>query len=538
MKNVLLISPVFTPGAAGVGTLNFSATGITDIRKVVYVENITRGNVIIYAAGPGYGVTLSGVSGFVLTLSIDTSGYNAGDLLQVIVDRAIPEVTLDIPDGNDEGLPMRQIPSDSWRAGFSEVGSGLISSKFSALSTGSGMAISQANGNLLITTGTTASSETLLMSARTFKNALIARCKFQLSQRIVNQLFGFWVADLVGTGLAYTVDGSGLNITVTIPLSVGITTANIGQSMQLSAISGTGTPGRYAITAVSGTAVTFSPIWSATWSRSTTTATLTLVAGGGSEIIAGQAGAVTNSTGNADTSLTNGAYTVVATTGTTFTLTTTNAGAASGTATYQNTAMTFAPSSSGTLTAWGWNAMRALYRDTTATTALFDSQRYGWGAMDTGATTQSTATGTVLQIQTDGTLVTLDDALTASTTSQQVTSRATRIENIPDDTLPLYFFIQARNMTSVPASTTTLTIGFAHCEVNGNVKVFLAGATQNGAARSMSVQVASGTITTVSTVTAVTALTTLNQIATIPADSLVYDIQHNLSAITLGASIQ
>ena len=433
------------------------------------------------------------VTGTTQRVTLATDGPAATNIAAIAANT--PAVLTAIPLDNAPAQPVRQVPADMWRCSFAGTGSGIITTDMTLLATGSGQTVNQASGNLVITTGTTANTETLVRSNRTFTSAMIARTKVQLSQRIVNQSFGIWLADLVGSGLAYTTNGDGSQITVTIPGNP-FTSANIGQSMNLGAISGTGAPGRYAITAVSGNNVTFSAIFSATWSRSSTTATVTLTGGGGQEIIIGQTGIVTNTSDAA--AIVNGAVTVVASTGTTFTFTCLNAGASSGTLTYQNTAQIFASSASGTLTLWGWNAIRAIARDTSATNILFDTQRNGWGFLDTSATVNTTATGPVIQFQNDNSTVDLSDSAVASNTSYQFTSRSTRIENIPDDNVPLYLFISSRNLTTAPASTTTLTIGFTGVEVVGNVKVHLAGATQNGAARALPVQLQGG-ITAVTT---------------------------------------
>ena len=414
--------------------------------------------------------------------------------------------TTTIPGEEVAAEAVRQVPSDIWRCGFAGTGAGVVSAEMSALNVGAGMSVSQAASNLLITTGTTANSETLLISNRAFTSGMISRAKITLSQRIVNQAFGVWMADLVGSGLAYTTDGTGLNITINIP-GTALTAANIGQTMNIGAISGTGVAGRYAITAVSGNAITFSPIFSATWTRSTTTATATLVGGGGHEIIIGQAGAVTNSSDTA--AIVNGAVTAAAATGTTFTFTCLNAGAASGTLTYQNTAMAWATNASGTCTLWGWSSMRYIFRDTTATNALFDSVRYGWGATDTVATVNTTASGLIAQIQTDGTYIDFSDSSAVSATSYQYATRATRLENIPETSVNLYLFITAKNLTSAPATATTLTMGMVSVEIVGNTKVELTGATGSGAARSIPVQIQGGSAT-ISGATAHSSPTTLN----------------------------
>ena len=146
------------------------------------------------------------------------------------------------------------------RAGFAEVGSGIVgkaAEEFTLLQTGSGMTVNQSAGNLVITTGTTANSETVIRSIDTFSGSLLARLKVILSQRIVNQTFRFELADLIGSALSYTIN-SATSVTVTFPTTNPFTSANVGQSVRLSRITGAaGIPGRYAIASVSGLTVTF-----------------------------------------------------------------------------------------------------------------------------------------------------------------------------------------------------------------------------------------------------------------------------------------
>lgn len=147
------------------------------------------------------------------------------------------------------------------RVGFAEVGSGLqglAASELTVQKTGAGQAVSQSGGNLVITTGTTANSETVIRSVDTFSGSLLARFKVVLSQRIVNQTFRIELADQIGQGLAYVIN-SATSVTVTFPVGINPFTAiNVGQSLRLSRISGAaGIPGRYAIASTSGDTVTF-----------------------------------------------------------------------------------------------------------------------------------------------------------------------------------------------------------------------------------------------------------------------------------------
>lgn len=156
------------------------------------------------------------------------------------------------------GLPVSQTSPVFWRVGFAEVGSGLqglAAAELDLIKTGAGMAVSQAGGNLVITTGTTTNSETVIRSKLTFRGALLARYKCILSQRIANQTFRFELADLVGEALPYTIN-SATSVTVTMT-GLGFSAADVGKSLRLSRLSSVGIPGRYAIASVTGDAVTF-----------------------------------------------------------------------------------------------------------------------------------------------------------------------------------------------------------------------------------------------------------------------------------------
>jgi hypothetical protein len=158
------------------------------------------------------------------------------------------------------GLPVSNVSPVFWRVGFAEVGAGLQGLAASELvleQTGPGMAVNQSGGNLVITTGTTANSETIIRSVLKFKGSLLARYKAILSQRIANQTFRFELADLIGQSLSFTIN-SATSVTVTFPTTNPFTAANVGQFLRLSEIAGAaGIPGRFAIASVSGLTVTF-----------------------------------------------------------------------------------------------------------------------------------------------------------------------------------------------------------------------------------------------------------------------------------------
>ncbi len=157
-------------------------------------------------------------------------------------------------------VPVTNSAPAFMRAGFAEVGSGIVgkaAEEFTLLQTGSGMTVNQSAGNLVITTGTTTNSETVIRSIDTFSGSLLARLKVILSQRIANQTFRYELADLIGEALSYTIN-SATSVTVTFPTTNPFTAANVGQGVRLSRITGAaGIPGRYAIASVSGLTVNF-----------------------------------------------------------------------------------------------------------------------------------------------------------------------------------------------------------------------------------------------------------------------------------------
>lgn len=123
---------------------------------------------------------------------------------------------------------------------------------------GSGMAVSQSGGNLIVTTGTTARSETIIRGKDGFIGGLRARARVTLSQRIVNQQFFVELVDVIGDGLRYTIT-SATTMDVELPANHPFDITSVGQSVHVGAFSGTGTfiSGRYVIAAVVGNVVTF-----------------------------------------------------------------------------------------------------------------------------------------------------------------------------------------------------------------------------------------------------------------------------------------
>lgn len=133
-------------------------------------------------------------------------------------------------------------------------------------------------------------------------------------------------------------------------------------------------------------------------------------------------------------------------------------------------------SGSCTVDLFGWNYFRTLYTGTVVTNALVDAQRRGWNSGDTTATINTTASpGHVMQVQSEGRNAYWADTLVASSATPNVTTRAHRIENLPDDDTELFLYLWSFNGTAAPASSTTWTIGFVSVEDVTNVATYLAG---------------------------------------------------------------
>ena len=86
MKQLLYFDPIFTPGAANVGTLDFSNYPGFQIDKLYAVINVTRNTPMYIPGAPGYGGVASNTSNKVLTLSLNTSNYAVTDEINVYYD--------------------------------------------------------------------------------------------------------------------------------------------------------------------------------------------------------------------------------------------------------------------------------------------------------------------------------------------------------------------------------------------------------------------------------------------------------------------
>lgn len=159
------------------------------------------------------------------------------------------EATFTIPDNQVAAFPFRPVGQDVWNASFSSVGAGVLDPQFNTAIVGTGVSFSQANGALAVVAGTATNAEFLTWSLRSWRGSLRLRLSAVMSQRIANNNLAALLADLVGSGLTYTIN-SATSVSVSLTAH-GFTAQNVGQFMCLGGITGAaGVPGRYAIASI------------------------------------------------------------------------------------------------------------------------------------------------------------------------------------------------------------------------------------------------------------------------------------------------
>jgi hypothetical protein len=165
---------------------------------------------------------------------------------------------LSLPTESTPFTTVMPAPQKTWRSGFDATlaANGVDTAFMTLLQAGSGMAVSQASGSLVITSGTTAYAESIIRSVVSWKDTFKFRYFLTLSQRIANNDTYVELVDIIGDGLAFTVN-SATSVTVTIP-SNPFAAANIGQSISIGALTLASCLSQKAVIAsVSGNDVTF-----------------------------------------------------------------------------------------------------------------------------------------------------------------------------------------------------------------------------------------------------------------------------------------
>jgi hypothetical protein len=172
------------------------------------------------------------------------------------------------PNKTTPAVPVRMSAQNTWRNGFETVIAtpNVDTNYMTLLQQGAGQSIFQANGFLMVQTGTTANSETVIRSNVSWQNALIWRYVMNASQRIANQNYILELVDVVGDGLTVTFN-SITSCTVAFPAgwaaSQGLSSLSeiVGCSFTLCCFGAQGSPsGRFVVASVAGNNVTFTVV--------------------------------------------------------------------------------------------------------------------------------------------------------------------------------------------------------------------------------------------------------------------------------------
>ena len=202
-------------------------------------------------------------------IQLNASNFNA---------TVIGGVTSVLPSATNAKVQVVQTPQKSdYTPSFDKVLASTVDSAYwNTLAIGAGQSISQASGTMVLTSGTTINSETMIRSLVNFQGPFCLKYSTVLSQRIANNNFYVEMVDLLGDSLSITVN-SATSVTVTVPSTTLDSTA-VGKSIYIGNLAGftgvTSVPGRYPIASISGTAITFTVAGWATGSVNTGTCTL------------------------------------------------------------------------------------------------------------------------------------------------------------------------------------------------------------------------------------------------------------------------
>lgn len=553
MKQFTIPSYTFTPGASGVGTVNLSGISGFNVKYLVAVINQTRG-VVIYSTGDT-ATRYTNLAGTTLTLNVDTSTHNSGDVLQVIYEvtaadpltdtqlraSAVPvsgtfyqatqpvsAASLPLPSG---ASTLTEQQSQTTLLGTIDTDTGAIASAASSIdgktpTLVSGRVPVDPSGVTQPVSGTFwqatqpvsaaslplpsgAATETTLAAVEVDTSAINNKLA-ALSTRVLDNEASGSPVRAIGQEI-WNVSFSEVGASV---ISAQFQTPTIGTGVSYSQASG-------ALAIVAGTTANAEFFTRSTISwrgalrlKFSIVASQRIANNNLAVMLADLIGEGLTVTINSATSIT------VAQSGHPFTSTSVGqfvqvgkivgaagvpgryaiASVVAGTS-YNLTVAGWPASGSCTATIFGHSYVRNLVTGTTATSISVDAQRRGWAQGDTSATINTTASpGTIMTCELTGREVFWADQLRASTTAPTVVVRANRVENIPDDNLDLYLFVWSFNGTTAPASSTTWTMSFCAIEKFANMPVYIQGNRANGAMNPLPVT-QSGTVTVSGTVT-------------------------------------
>jgi hypothetical protein len=561
MKQFTIPSYTFTPGASGVGTVNLSGISGFNVKYLVAVINQTRG-VVIYSTGDT-ATRYTNLAGTTLTLNVDTSTHNSGDVLQVIyeVTSADPLTdtqlratavsvsgTVTANTGLSQPLTDTQLRASAVPvSGTVTANTGLsqpltdsqlratavpVSGTFfqatqpvsaaalplpSGASTETTLAAVEVDTSAIASSASAINGKLAALSTRVLDNESSGSPVRAIGQEIWNVSFSQVGASVIsdqfvtpqtGTGVSYSQASGALAI-------VAGTTANAEFFT------------RSTTTWRGAMRLKFSIVSSQRIANTNLAVMLADLVGEGLTVTINSATSITVAqAGHAFTSTSVGQFVqvgrIVGANGVPgrYAIASVVAGVS-----YNLTVAGWPASGSCTATVFGHSYVRNLVTGTTATNINVDAQRRGWAQGDTTATINTTASpGTIITCELTGREVFWADQLRATTTTPTVAVRANRVENIPDDNLDLYLFVWSFNGTTAPASSTTWTISFCAIEKFANMPVYIQGNRAQGAMNPIPVQ------------TQGTVATSFTQPALVAGSALIGDVGQQYRANATGAA--
>jgi hypothetical protein len=577
MKQFTIPSYTFTPGASGVGTVNLSGISGFNVKYLVAVINQTRG-VVIYSTGDT-ATRYTNLAGTTLTLNVDTSTHNSGDVLQVIyevtsadplTDTQLRATAVSVSGTVTANTGLSQPLTDTQlRASAVPVNGPLTDAEIRATAvpvsgtvtanTGLSQPLtdSQLRATAVPVSGTFfqatqpvsaaalplpsgASTETTLAAVEVDTSAIASSASAingklaALSTRVLDNESSGSPVRAIGQEI-WNVSFSQVGASV---ISDQFVTPQTGTGVSYSQASG-------ALAIVAGTTANaefftrstttwrgamrlkFSIVSSQRIANTNLAVMLADLVGEGLTVTINSATSITVAqAGHAFTSTSVGQFVqvgrIVGANGVPgrYAIASVVAGVS-----YNLTVAGWPASGSCTATVFGHSYVRNLVTGTTATNINVDAQRRGWAQGDTTATINTTASpGTIITCELTGREVFWADQLRATTTTPTVAVRANRVENIPDDNLDLYLFVWSFNGTTAPASSTTWTISFCAIEKFANMPVYIQGNRAQGAMNPIPVQ------------TQGTVATSFTQPALVAGSALIGDVGQQYRANATGAA--
>jgi len=368
-------------------------------------------------------------------------------------------------------IVVKGLPLIGWRDEFDGTALDTVNN-WDVIATGAGQTVAVEGSSLIVKSGVTTNSETIIRSKAKYSGATMLRFMLMASQRIVNAEAIVELVDVpsaVVAGSTYLKSYSTTATGTTVSGAPTITGFNFNDPLKGAYVTGTGIPSQTYIKDYSGSAGN----WTLTLSQNCTASASVTITMNGTKI-----------TGSNTLKYLQWIELMTCTTLADFNYTT---GGAHLLVTYAQadyfTVVSASTSANGATGTISWrpvtnNALVWAFDNASATTARMIAYengysyygRVGVGNSQTGITSSTTAApGAIFGIRQINNLVSFFDSAPIST-SAAYTNRATRESNIPNLDIEFYIQIRIKNV-AVPASETYWFLDFLHLESPNEMSV-------------------------------------------------------------------